>query len=136
MGKMRRRRYRDPSPSVTEPRRPLLLGAYSFVQAARLCPGVQRIALLGSLSTAKAIPKDVDLLVTIERTMDLTHLARAGRRLHGLAQTINRGADIFLADTVGITLAASAIIANAIHAPLAVPSIVGFGRTSTMILTL
>lgn len=98
---MRRRRYRDPSPSVTEPRRPLLLGAYSFVQAARLCPGVQRIALLGSLSTAKAIPKDVDLLVTIERTMDLTHLARAGRRLHGLAQTINRGADIFLADTVG-----------------------------------
>jgi hypothetical protein len=60
---------------------------------------VHRIALLGSLSTAKAIPKDVDLLVTIERTMDLTHLARAGRRLQGLAQTINRGADIFLADT-------------------------------------
>jgi hypothetical protein len=99
MSKMRRHRPRDPSPSVAEPRRPLLLGAYSFVRAARLCPGVQRIALLGSLATAKAIPKDVDLLVTVERAMDLTPLARAGRRLKGVTQTINLGADIFLADT-------------------------------------
>ena len=71
------------------------------MQAARLCPGVRRIALLGSLVTAKAIPKDVDLLVTVERAIDLTQLARAGRRIQGLAQTINLGADIFLADTAG-----------------------------------
>ena len=101
MSKIRRHRPRDPSPSVAEPRRPLLLGAYSFVRAARLCPGVRRIALLGSLATAKAIPKDVDLLVTVERAMDLSQLARAGRRLKGVAQTINLGADIFLADTAG-----------------------------------
>jgi hypothetical protein len=69
---------RDPSPSVAEPRRPW---AYSFVRAVRVCPGVRRIALLGSLATAKAIPKDVDLLVTVERAMDLTQLARAGQRL-------------------------------------------------------
>jgi hypothetical protein len=105
MSKMQRHRPRDPSPSVVEPRRPLLLGAYSFVQAARLCSGVRRIALLGSTTTAKAIPKDVDLLVTIERSMDLTPLARVGRRLKGLAQTINLGADIFLADTTGHYLA-------------------------------
>jgi hypothetical protein len=72
-----------------------------LVRAARLCLGVRRLALLGSMTTAKAIPKDVDLLVTIERTMDLTPLARASRRLKGLAQTINLGADIFLADTTG-----------------------------------
>src|SRR6516162_474261 len=101
MSKLRRHRARDPSPSVAEPRRPLLLGAYSFVRAARLCPGIRRIALLGSLATAKAIPKDVDLLVTVEREVDLTQLARAGRRLKGVAQTINLGADIFLADTAG-----------------------------------
>lgn len=101
MSKMRRYRPRGPSPSVAEPRRPLLLGAYSFVRAARLCPGVRSIALLGSLGTTKAIPKDVDLLVTVDRAMDLTQLARAGRRLQGLAQTINLGADIFLADTAG-----------------------------------
>ena len=101
MSKMRRHRPRDPSPSVAEPRRPLLLGAYSFVRAARLCPGVRRIALLGSLATAKSIPKDVDLLVTVERAVDLSQLARASRRLKGLAQTINLGADIFLADSAG-----------------------------------
>ena len=101
ISKMRGHRPHDPSPSVAEPRRPLLLAAYSFVRAARLCPGVQRIALLGSMATAKAIPKDVDLLVTVERATDLTQLARAGRRLKGLAQTINLGADIFLADTAG-----------------------------------
>ena len=101
MRRMPRHRPCDPSPLVVEPRRPLLLWAYSFVWAARLCPGVRRIALLGSMTTAKAVPKDVDLLVTIERTIDLTQLARAGRRLKGLAQTINLGADIFLADTAG-----------------------------------
>jgi hypothetical protein len=53
------------------------------------------------MTTAKAIPKDVDLLVTIEQMMDLTQLARSGRRLKGSAQTVNLGADIFLADTTG-----------------------------------
>jgi hypothetical protein len=98
---MRRNELLAPSPSVAEPRRPLLLAVYSFVRAARAYPGVRRISLLGSLVTAKAIPKDVDLLVTIDRTMDLTDLARAGRRLMGSAQTLNLGADIFLADTTG-----------------------------------
>ena len=97
----RRNQPRAPSPSVAEPRRPLLLAALAFVLAARACPGVQRISLLGSILTAKAIPKDVDVLVTIDAAMDLTRLARSGRRLMGQAQTINLGADIFLADTPG-----------------------------------
>jgi hypothetical protein len=100
----RRRRHnqsRAPSPSVAEPRRPLLLAVLSFVRAACACPGVQRISLLGSMLTAKAIPRDVDVLVTIDGAIDLTRLARAGRRLMGRAQTINLGADIFLADTTG-----------------------------------
>jgi hypothetical protein len=46
-------------------------------------------------------PKDADVLVTIDDTMDLDELARAGRRLKGSAQTINLGADIFLADASG-----------------------------------
>jgi hypothetical protein len=57
-----------------------------------------RIALVGSLVTSKAIPKDADVLVTIDGAMDLAALARVGRRLKGSAQTINLGADIFLAD--------------------------------------
>ena len=63
--------------------------------------GVLRIALVGSLTTAKAMPKDADVLVTIDGAMDLANLARAGRRLKGNAQTINLGADIFLADDGG-----------------------------------
>jgi len=98
---MRRNRVHIPRPSVAEPRRVLLLAVCSFVRAARICPGVLRIALVGSLVTTKAIPKDADVLVTIDNTMDLTELARAGRRLKGTAQTINLGADIFLADSTG-----------------------------------
>jgi len=102
MAKMHRVRFRSlPSPSVAEPRRPLLLAAYSFVRAASSLAGVRRISLLGSLVTAKAIPKDVDLLVTIDNTMDLTQLARAGRRLMGSIQSINLAADVFLADVAG-----------------------------------
>ena len=79
----------------------LLLAVRSFVRAAQVCAGVQRIALVGSLVTSKAIPKDADVLVTIDDEMDLTELARVGRRLKGSAQAINLGADIFLANASG-----------------------------------
>jgi hypothetical protein len=90
---------RDPSnssqaPSVVEPRRVLVLAVRSFVRAACTYPGVLRIALMGSLATSGAIPKDADVLVTINGTMDLGELARAGRRLKGSAQAINLGADV------------------------------------------
>ena len=98
---MRRNQPPAASPSVAEPRRPLLLAALAFVRAARNCPGVQRISLLGSILTTKPIPKDIDVLITIDATMDLATLARSGRRLMGQAQTINLGADVFLADTTG-----------------------------------
>ena len=95
---MGRNRPHSPSPSVAEPRRPLLLAVLSFVRAAEACPGVRRVSLMGSIVTAKAIPNDIDVLVTIDAEMELSKLARAGRRLKGSAQTINLGADIFLAD--------------------------------------
>ena len=98
---MRRNRPYGPTPAIAEPRRALLLAVRSFVQAAGGCAGVLRIALLGSLATTKAVPKDADVLVTIDGTMDLFELARAGRRLKGQAQSINLGADIFLADEGG-----------------------------------
>jgi hypothetical protein len=73
----------------------------AFVRAARSTPGVHRISLLGSLASDKPVPKDADVLVTIDAAMDLHPLARLGRRLKGTAQTINLGADIFLADQAG-----------------------------------
>ena len=69
-----------------------------FVQAATQLPGVQRIALIGSILTNRPSPKDVDLVVYIAADADLAPLASLARRLKGRLQSHNRGADVFLAD--------------------------------------
>ena len=79
----------------------LLSEVRRFVKRAHVCSGVQSIALAGSLATDKKNPKDADVLVTVDDDADLTPLATAGRRLKGHAQSKNKGADIFLADTAG-----------------------------------
>jgi hypothetical protein len=81
------------------PLRPfLLIAARDFVGAATKLNGINRIAMLGSLLTAKTEPKDADVLVNVKDGTDLTALARLARMLKGRTQTRNRGADIFLAD--------------------------------------
>ena len=70
-----KRRQLGPQPSVPDPRRHLLRAVLAFVRAARSSPGVLRIALLGSLATDKPVPKDADVLVTINAAMDLSLLA-------------------------------------------------------------
>jgi predicted nucleotidyltransferase len=79
----------------------LLSEVLRFVECARTCPGVRRIALVGSLARGKDDPKDADVLVMVDDDADLTSLATAGRRLKGRAQSRNKGADIFLADPSG-----------------------------------
>jgi hypothetical protein len=98
---MARARYHQPSPSIPEPRPVLLAAVRDFVREATDCAGVLRVALIGSLTTDKPVPKDADVLVTIDGGMELTRLARAGRRLKGQAQRINLGGDIFLANAAG-----------------------------------
>jgi hypothetical protein len=56
---------------------------------------------VGSIVTAKPNPKDVDVLVVVADTADLTQLATHARRLQGHAQSLNRGADVFLANERG-----------------------------------
>jgi hypothetical protein len=101
MARRRNSRPLAPRPSVPDPRPHLLEAVLAFVRAARSTPGVLRIALIGSLATDKPVPKDADVLVTIDAAIDLDPLARLGRRLQGTAQTINLGADIFLAGAAG-----------------------------------
>jgi hypothetical protein len=79
----------------------LIAEALKFTLAASKLPGVIRIALIGSLTTDKKEPKDADLLVTVTDETDLEPLARIGRKLHGHAQNINRGGEVFLANPVG-----------------------------------
>jgi hypothetical protein len=88
-------------PRYPDPRRHLLRAVLAFVRAARSLPGVQRVALVGSLTTGKAVPKDADVLVTIDAAIYLGPLAVIGRRLKGVGGSINLGADVFLADAAG-----------------------------------
>lgn len=89
------RRDVTPNPS---PREHLLRTVLQFVTVVRAMPGVTRIALVGSLATEKAHPKDADVLVVIPDDVDLVPLAIAGRRLKGTAQQRNCGADVFIAN--------------------------------------
>jgi hypothetical protein len=87
--------------STASVRSSLLFEVRRFVGRAGQIRGVCRIALIGSLATEKASPKDADVLLTIEEDADLQALAAAGRQFQGRTQSQNRGADIFLADTAG-----------------------------------
>jgi predicted nucleotidyltransferase len=75
-----------------------LAEALAFVRQAIQMQGVERIALLGSMTTDRPDPKDVDLLVRVTDDMNLKPLADAARRLSGHLQQHRLGADIFLAD--------------------------------------
>jgi predicted nucleotidyltransferase len=80
-----------------ENRRALLLHlAADFVQRIRGLAGILRIALVGSLCTRKARPKDIDILLSLRPGMDLAELARLSRSLKGATQSLSSGADIFL----------------------------------------
>jgi hypothetical protein len=126
-----RNRSHGSTPSVAEPRRQLLLAVRSFVRAARDCRGVLRIALVGSLTTTKAIPKDADVLVTIDSAMDLAELARAGRRLKASRKPSTSAPTSSSPTRVGATSVASVIIVSAIHAWHASLSIAAAASTST-----
>jgi len=94
----------------------LLSEVLQFVERARTCPGVRRIALLGSLASTKRDPKDADVLVMVDDDAGLASLAIAARRLKGRAQSRNKGADILLVDTSArasawrVTLATAAAV--------------------------
>lgn len=76
----------------------LIAEAVRFIDRAVSAPGVRKIAIVGSLTTEKADPKDADILVTVDDDADLAALATAARKLKGAAQTRNKGADVFLAN--------------------------------------
>jgi len=89
-------------PPIDEDVRAFLIAeAFRFIERIVDIPGVRRIAMLGSLLSPKANPKDVDLLITVNDEVDLTALAKSARRLKGIAQSRNKGADVFLANSAG-----------------------------------
>jgi hypothetical protein len=91
--------FRDPGPPI---RSRFLAEALLFARNASKLAGVTRIALIGSLTTGKPNPRDVDVLVTVTDEADLAPLATLGRKLSGHCQSMgNYGGDVFLADPQG-----------------------------------
>lgn len=88
------------SASITD-RSYLLKALVEFTRAAAKVSGVVRVAVVGSLTTDKPSPKDADVLVTVREGADIGLLSKLGRKLKGVAQARNLGADIFLASTAG-----------------------------------
>src|SRR5688572_1899914 len=82
-------------------RQKLLSEILWFVPAAARLKGVGRIALLGSMTTEKKDPKDIDFLVVVDDEVSLEPLAKIGRKVQGHAQNIGHGADIFLTNARG-----------------------------------
>jgi hypothetical protein len=91
------------APPLPDKRGDLLRAVSEFVAAAAGRPEVRRIALIGSLASDKAIPKDVDLLVEVVDDMPLAELARLARRMNGktMATGDGCGAEVFLHDPQG-----------------------------------
>src|SRR5438876_9693239 len=56
-----------------------------FVSAVTKLAGIRRIALLGSITSHKQNPKDIDFLVVVDDDVDLEPLARLGRKIKGRA---------------------------------------------------
>ncbi len=79
----------------------LIEEAFGFVTKAQTIPGVTRVALIGSLTTDKPNPKDVDLLVSVTDEANLAPLAALGRKLQGHTMSFGSGGEVFLANPQG-----------------------------------
>ena len=90
----------DPLDSRTK-RQKLLAHLPWFVRSVAKVEGVRRISILGSITTEKEKPKDIDFLIMIEDSAELEPVARLGRKLKGRTGSEGGGADIFLTDAHG-----------------------------------
>lgn len=91
-------------PELPSKRPELCLAVIEFLHRARKVNGVESISLIGSLTTEKKIPKDVDLVVQVSSAItdaQIQQLAQFTRQLSGktMATGDSCGADVFLCDT-------------------------------------
>ena len=70
----------DPLDSRTK-RQKLLSHLPWFVRSVAGVEGVRKISILGSITTQKLKPKDIDFLVMVEDSAELEPVARIGRKL-------------------------------------------------------
>jgi hypothetical protein len=76
----------------------LLAGLVRLVQGARTIPGVCQISPVAPIRRRRRILRTSTCWWWCSDGADLVLLARHARRLQGHAQSLNRGADVFLAN--------------------------------------
>ena len=76
----------------------LLAAVRWFLERIPGVPGIERVALVGSLATDKLDPQDLDLLATVRPGADLTALAALGRRTEGKRKNGTWGVDLFVVE--------------------------------------
>ncbi|MFB3902207.1 MAG: hypothetical protein ACE15E_02035 [Acidobacteriota bacterium] len=76
----------------------LLHAGRVFLGLAARLEEVQQTALIGSMTTEKKKPKDIDFLVTVKPRTDLRRLAKAARRLSGEIARGRLGSDVFVVE--------------------------------------
>jgi predicted nucleotidyltransferase len=76
----------------------LLAALRWFLDRVRTLPGIESVALIGSLATEEPNPKDLDVLVMVEPGADLAALAQLGRQAAGRRQHGVWGVDLFLGE--------------------------------------
>ncbi len=86
-------------PPLPDMRKIMLDQVRWFVNSARDLSGLKRIALIGSLTTKKEFPRDIDLLVTVSDDCNLTKIAELGRKSMGHMVSQRANAEVFLANT-------------------------------------
>ena len=87
----------SPDERANLPDRAVLLAAAKwFLEEARKVDEVSQIALIGSLTTRKTMPKDVDLVVTLKSSAGFKQIATLARKLQGRIQKGSLGADVFV----------------------------------------
>ena len=79
-------------------RKNLIQLVYEFIISCRNIEDIKRVAIIGSILSENAKPKDVDLLLTIPDNLELTGLAKISRTLQGKSGSLGGGADVFLAN--------------------------------------
>ena len=92
---------REQPPDVPPMRTRLLQEMVDLIRAIMKVPGVNRIAVIGSLATDVEAPRDADLLISVEDDASLASLAKLGRRWRAFVQSLHCSGDIFLCDDHG-----------------------------------
>jgi len=77
----------------------MLNAVKDFLPAIKAVPGVEFIGLIGSITRESPNPKDIDYVLCVMPSTDLSELGKIFRKISGRMTQIGKGADMFVFDS-------------------------------------